>query len=196
MNANYQIRIAAAFLFSINLLCGCDKAKENEKGETKESTDVTQINDSEPDNGSGYLEQANELFKKAKDAGQTTAANAGEWIGDKFSGAMDATGSVAQDTGDWVTETFESLKNQGMTTANNATEWVQEDLQNMSAFEYKVISKEGNGEQALNELGKQRWECFAVDDQSFYLKRQSKSYLRHVPVKDLLKFLPAGGDGG
>lgn len=141
----------------------------------------------------GYLEQANQLFQKAKDAGQTTAGNASEWISDTVSGAMDATGSAAQETGDWVTDTYESLRDQGLTTAGDAKEWVREDLKNINSFEYKVVSKNlSTAEEELNQLGNARWECFAVDDQAFYLKRRSKSYLRHVPVKDLLKFLPVG----
>jgi hypothetical protein len=185
-------------LLSVILLGGCDQQLDTKKDMGTQKTDVVKTDAAEDGSTeeAGYLEQANKLFKKAKDAGQTTASNAGDWISDQVSGAMDATGTAAQGTGDWVSETFDSLKNNGMTSANNATEWVQEDIQNMNAFEYKVVPKQSSDEAMMNKLGKERWDCFAVDATSLYYKRQRKSYLRNVPVKDLLKFLPMGGGDG
>ncbi len=189
-------RLTWGLLFCVAIFLGCDQtpAEQNRDGANAEK--VVQETDAESNEPAGYLEQANQLFQKAKDAGQTTATSASEWVSDQVSGAMDASGSAVQETGDWVNETFESLKDQGLTTAGDATEWVQEDLRNMNSFEYMVIAKNlTTAEEELNRLGNQRWECFAVDDQALYLKRKSKSYLRHVPVKDLFKFLPVGGDG-
>ena len=173
---------------------GCNQSTVAKKdGDSDDATSQAK-SETDDDSGKSYAEQANELFQKAKAAGQTTANNAGEWISDTVSGAMEATGSVAQDTGDWVTDTYESLKDQGLTNANNASEWLQQDIKNINSIEYKTMPKSTeNLEAKLNELGAQRWDCFAVDDNFFYLKRKSKSYLRHVPVKDLLKLIPGGG---
>lgn len=185
--------LAIILLLAIGAM-GCNKNKTVADQENTDEgvTSATQPDDNDESERS-YLQQATDLFEKAKEAGQTTANNAGDWIGSQMSGALEATGNAAQDTGDWVTETYESLKSQGLTSANNATEWLQQDLKNINAIEYKIIPKSAeNLEQKLNELGAQRWDCFAVDDSSFYLKRKSRSYLRHVPVKDLLKLFPTG----
>lgn len=180
-------------LFVSSLAVGCEQKSVAEKDDVPDNTNPVAQSDGEADDEKNYLEQATDLFQKAKDAGQTTASNASEWVSDQVSGAMEATGNAAQDTGDWVSDTYESLKGQGLTSANSATEWLQDDLKNINAIEYKILPKaSGNLQETLNELGAQRWDCFAVDDNSFYLKRKSKSYLRHVPVKDLLKLLPTG----
>lgn len=179
-------------LATVSLICllglGCNAVtNENSGGETGGP------NSESAESNEGYLAQATNLFQKAKEAGETTASNASEWLGSTVNGAMSATGNAAQDTGDWVNETFQSLKAQGMTSASDATQWVQEDIRNMSSFEYLVLPKDlTTASEQLNELGKERWDCFAVDDNAFYLKRQKKSYLKNVPVKDLLKFLPIG----
>lgn len=174
---------------------GCNTEPEK-KAETANETGSS-TPDTDAESNDGYMQQVNQLFEKAKTAGQTTASNAGEWIGDTVSGAVNATGTAAQDTGDWVGDTFQSLKDRGLTTANDATEWVQQDLRNMRSFEYKILSRaDGVNEEQLNNLGSDRWECFAVDGAAFYFKRQKTSYLKNVPVKDLLKFIPLnGGDG-
>ncbi len=185
--------------FAITLsLAGCDSDKDGKADNAKAETNNESTEEDE--GSSGLAQQAQEMFEKAKEAGMTSASNASEWVNDQWSGMVDGTNDMAQDTSDWVTETYESLRDRGMTTANDATQWVQDDFNSMYAFEYKVLAKSTEGletlESELNQLGAQSWECFATDENAFYFKRQKKSYLRNVPVKDLLKFLPMGGAVG
>jgi len=54
----------------------------------------------------------------------------------------------------------------------------------------------------LNEAGKSRWECYHVSDlpggMRFFMKRQKRSYLKNLPLKDVLKLVPLldGGEEG
>jgi hypothetical protein len=54
-------------------------------------------------------------------------------------------------------------------------------------------------EQELNELGRERWECFSVQvsgkQTRFFFKRPVRSYVGSVPVSTLLNLLPGIGDG-
>ena len=124
-----------------------------------------------------------------------------------LSDAGDATGQTADDTMKWVNEMYDSLSKQGLTHAKDAQTWVAEDWNAINAWEYKVVSVDSKQiasnpevlEEKLNEAGKQRWECFHVSDgiggTMFYMKRQKKSYLKNVPLKDMLKLIPLL-DGG
>ena len=54
-------------------------------------------------------------------------------------------------------------------------------------------------ETTMNELGVERWECFAVvregDSLHLFFKRPVKSYLKHIPVSDLWKLVPGKDEG-
>jgi hypothetical protein len=49
-------------------------------------------------------------------------------------------------------------------------------------------------EAMLNRYGRERWECFWIEEEGelkrFHFKRRARSYLKHIPFKDLLKILP------
>ena len=119
-----------------------------------------------------------------------------------ISDASDATSQTADDTMDWVNEMYKSLSDRGLTSANNAGDWVAQDWNAINAWEYKVVNVDHkqiaeNPEvlsEQLNENGKHRWECFHVSDVNsgtiFYMKRQKKSYLRNIPLKDMMKLIP------
>ncbi len=177
---------------------GCDVQYADGSTESDRKKAEAESSDEEGDEREkrGYLQQAQDLLDKAKGAGQETVSEAGEWINDTVGSAGDAAEGLGQN----VSELYESLRDRGMTSARDAQQWVQEDFQNMYSFEYKILPKtevaDGNLESTLNELGRERWDCFEVDEAAFYFKRQKKSYLRNVPVKDLLRFLPMGvGEG-
>ncbi len=116
--------------------------------------------------------------------------------------AGDATGQTTDDTMKWVNEIYKSLSDRGMTSAKSAGDWVAEDWSSMYAWQYKVVSVDSkqiadNPEvlaEKLNESGEQRWECFHVSDgidgTMFYMKRRKKSYLKHVPLKDMMRLIP------
>ncbi len=86
-------------------------------------------------------------------------------------------------------------------TAGKAADWTEDDLRKIGAWEYKVVRFEDSSDEALqeelNELGAERWECYWVeeteDDPRFYFKKTKRSYLRYVPIGDLMRvFLPDG----
>lgn len=114
-----------------------------------------------------------------------------------FNKAGDATEQTADDAMAWANDMYKSLSERGMTTSSNVTDWISEDWNNINAWEYQVINVGADTEsqqEKLNESGKQRWECFHVSETStgitFYMKRQKKSYMKSLPLKDMLKLVP------
>jgi len=157
--------------------------------------DATEVGD-----GETVLGIAARLFGKAKSKSGTTATGASQWVQDKLSGAADASSQSADDTLKWANETFESLKSQGLTTAQSTSEWLGQDYNNMESWEYKVVTLKGTDEELatqLNELGKVGWDCFNTESNPtgtrFYFKKQTFSYMRHLPFKDIIKLVPAMG---
>ena len=138
-----------------------------------------------------------DLVGQAKESAPSLE-DAKKWLSD----AGDATGQTADDTMKWVNDAYKSLSDNGMTTAKNAKDWVAEDWNSINAWEYKVVSVNMTElsdnpnilEETLNANGKLRWECFHVSDNSgttrFYMKRHKKSFLKNVPLKDMLKLIP------
>lgn len=149
----------------------------------------------------GVLDKAAGLLEKAKQAAPTVGGTK-KWFGDQITGASEATGDTAEATSKWIAETYKSLKDSGLTTADSAQEWLKDDWKNIGAWDYKVIimpivtGKESAAEveQQLNELGSDRWQCFNVSPNAtgtvMYFKRSRDSYMKHVPLKDVLHFVP------
>lgn len=115
-----------------------------------------------------------------------------------FNDAGDATGQTADDTMKWANEMYKSLSERGMTTTTNVKDWISEDWNNINAWEYQVVSVQTEDPAALqkklNESGSQRWDCFHVSSSgaktTFFMKRQKKSYMKSLPLKDMLKLIP------
>ena len=150
----------------------------------------------ESDNG--VLSAAAALLQKARESGATNATDAAKWVQQQASGGA----QVAEDSAAWVGDMFQSLKSRGLTTADNVSDWVTDDFKSMGGWEYKIV--EGlPDEEKMNELGGSRWECFHVAPPTlahgpmvFFYKRQKRSYLRNIPMKDLLKLMPLMSNGG
>ena len=91
------------------------------------------------------------------------------------------------------TETFED----GKKWTEESKAWLAKDLENIGDWEYKVVSygpKEFKAlENDLNELGKERWQCFWVEpsgkEKVFYFKRTKMSYLSKIPTGALLRIM-------
>ncbi len=146
------------------------------------------------------LGTASQLFEQAKSKSGETAFGATAWVQDKLNGAAEAGSQSADDSMKWANETYESLKAQGLTTAQSTSEWLGQDYDNMESWEYKVITLPGSDEELalkLNEFGKQGWNCFNTESRNegvrFYLKKQTFSYMRHLPFKDIIKLVPMMG---
>ncbi len=104
----------------------------------------------------------------------------------------------------WAEEKFEEAKAAGETQATNATEWIQEDLKLAGTWEYKVVVTETRDlekvQETLNQLGRERWECYSSvpDSQGLMLqfKRPNTSVIRSLPARDLIRLMPLLGLGG
>jgi hypothetical protein len=91
------------------------------------------------------------------------------------------------------TETFED----GKKLTEESKAWLAKDLENIGDWEYKVVSygtKDFKAlEKDLNELGKERWQCFWVEaagkEKVFYFKRTKMSYLSKIPTGALLRIM-------
>ena len=98
---------------------------------------------------------------------------------------------------------YEAAKKAGDIDAGSVTEWLKSDYESIGDWEYRVIqvdSKDSSVLQTcLNTEGQDRWEVFWVregaGDFTFFLKRPVRSYLRSIPLSDLLKLIPGGGGG-
>lgn len=129
------------------------------------------------------------------------------WIGDRLKQAANggnnaaaAASDAADGTAEWANDVYKQLKDRGLTTANSAGQWVTEDYQSLGDWEYKIIKLDSDqsveqSEKELNELGRSRWECFQVTAASgnahyYFFKRPKKSYLKNIPLRDMLKLVP------
>jgi len=83
----------------------------------------------------------------------------------------------------------------GENVPSDVYEWVREDLARSGAWEYRVHVLESSApdqlHNALNALGRDRWECLSLLPSDGKLvavmKRPMKSYLQHLPVWAVLR---------
>ena len=96
---------------------------------------------------------------------------------------------------------YEAAKKAGDIDAGSVGEWLKSDYESVGDWEYRVIqvdSKDSSVLQTcLNTEGQDRWEVFWIregsGDFTFFLKRPVRSYMRSIPLSDLLKLIPGGG---
>ena len=97
---------------------------------------------------------------------------------------------------------YERARETGEQVPGDIADWLKEDLDRIGDWEYRLLSvssfSDETVEAKLNDLGAERWECFAVLHEGgrtrLFLKRPARSYLKHIPVTDLWKLVPTGGD--
>ena len=109
----------------------------------------------------------------------------------------------AAETGVWdeVERLYESAKETGERVPKDIYDWIREDIENLGDWEYRVVELENSDakslEGQLNELGQERWECIWVQTSGkttrFFLKRPVRSYMKTLPLSQLLKLIPTGG---
>ncbi len=211
------ILVCSVTVFAVVACCGCsdetvtnDSATDSEMAETEVAgesrptpTALTQQSDELPaaaqQESSGLMDKAGKLLSGAKQASGKQVEKTGEWIKGAWDGASDSTGNAVEGSLDWANQTFKTLKDQGLTTASSTGQWLNEDWQNMESWQYKVVAANSvpaeELETKLNELGKQGWECFSIDDQRMIFKKASESYLRRLPFKDILRLAPLLNQG-
>jgi hypothetical protein len=124
-----------------------------------------------------------------------------------------ATGAAAQDDAAVEAEAesdiweeirglYERAKETGERVPGDVADWLKEDLASIGDWEYRLLSLSSSSDETveakLNELGAERWECFAVlhagGRTRLFLKRPARSFLTHIPIADLWKLVPTGGD--
>jgi hypothetical protein len=120
----------------------------------------------------------------------------------------EAAGEAEADLSLWeqVQKLYEAAKAAGEKVPRDIYEWVRQDLESGSRWEYKVLELESAAaaalEEGLNTEGAEGWECFWVQPAArgktrFLMKRPGKSYLRQLPLGQLIRFVPGGNaDGG
>ena len=73
-----------------------------------------------------------------------------------------------------------------------------DDIENIGDWEYKIVTfgseKIKDIEMQLNTLGRERWQCFWVEQvsdnsKSFYFKRTKMSYLSKIPTGAILRIM-------
>jgi hypothetical protein len=90
----------------------------------------------------------------------------------------------------------------GEKVPDDVAEWARQDLQRIGRWEYRIERLAAADDEALeahlNRLGRERWECYwlraEADGIVLFLKRPARSYLRSIPVSDLLRLLPASSE--
>jgi hypothetical protein len=93
---------------------------------------------------------------------------------------------------------YKRVKSTDEIVPDNAIEWAEQDIKKIGDWDYivaKLKSKNTNEiEDILNEYGRSRWECFWMEINSntttLYMKRPARSYLKHLPLKELMKAIP------
>jgi len=112
-------------------------------------------------------------------------------------GGDGATGSEKPTTWGEVQRLYEKARRTGEDVPGDAYEWMKQDLEKIGDWEYRVLAFDSAAdaeiERKLNELGQDRWECFAVvpGESSLRLlfKRPVESYAGTIPHSDLLKLM-------
>ena len=202
--------VARLFLFyaivGISILSGCSSSVVENDGVPVAQADQDPLSEQAVEDEDSILAQAASIIDQAKESGSSQAEVASQWLSERMQDVSDSTSQAAGVTGEWATETFQYLKDQGLTTANSTQEWLSEDIQNMGAWHYKVVTLDLTQptvqmEVTLNELGKERWECFHVLPSSegqttLFFKKSRRSYLKSIPFKDAMRLLPLLGSGG
>ena len=195
-------RFNLPFVVAILLAIGCSSESPLARSEgvaTTAKTTATQDAES-----ATPAEPATQTYAQKLAAALEQAAATKDAVVDQLSAAGEAGGQSASDSVTWATEMYNSLKEQGLTKADNTQQWLANDWKLAGAWEYHVETLVSDADIAaqLNELGKERWECFHVvppaagQVTTFYFKRPAQSYLNNLPMKDLMHLLPLMGTGG
>ncbi len=93
---------------------------------------------------------------------------------------------------------YQRVKEKGEKVPDDAIQWAMTDVKKIGDWDYKVLRVPVDDpaaiEKTLNELGSSRWDCFWIDEgrdgKTLYLKRTARSYLKHIPLRDVLRVIP------
>jgi hypothetical protein len=99
-------------------------------------------------------------------------------------------------------EKYAETLGDGKNLTDKSKEWILKDIENIGDWEYKIQSfgpeQSKEIEKKLNELGKERWQCFWVEsskkEKIFYFKRTRMSYLSKIPTGAILRIMADFGN--
>ena len=99
-----------------------------------------------------------------------------------------------------VLDMYERAKSAGEQVPKDVYAWAKQDLGKIGDWEYLVtdlpLADAGTIQKRLNELGTDRWECIWIHSSGgnthFIFKRPSLSYLKNIPLSQLMKLLTRG----
>ena len=94
-------------------------------------------------------------------------------------------------------EKYAETVGDGKKLTGKSKEWMLKDIENIGDWEYKVVTfgteEAMEVEKNLNELGRERWQCFWVESnkkqKTFYFKRTKMSYLSKIPTGAILRIM-------
>ena len=108
----------------------------------------------------------------------------------------------AEETTLWedVVALYDRAKAAGERVPKDVYDWAKQDVHKIGDWQYRVADLEASDaaevETWLNELGAERWECLWVeshgDKTRYILKRPARSYLKTLPLSDVLKLIQMG----
>ena len=120
-------------------------------------------------------------------------------------GSSDETENDEAESGTWrdALRFYEKARQTGEEAPGDAYEWMRQDLERVGDWQYRVLVLDGAGEaeieEKLNEMGRDRWDCFAAlaEGSSLRLlfKRPVESYVGAIPHNELLKLLRDRDEG-
>ncbi len=159
--------------------------------------------DDKPSTAKRFLELATKVIDEKAKSGSQEARKLQEMMADKLGDVTESGSQITEDATKWANDAFNSLKDKGLTSADSAKDWVTQDIRNMNALKYKVIEVSLDDlsavEDQLNELGELRWDCFHAVEQGsktvLFFKKERRSILKNIPVKDMLRLVPLMNDG-
>lgn len=148
--------------------------------------------------------QVQQLYEAAKASGSTTAETTRQWVSEQLQQAANSGDKMARQTAESLQSLYEQAHSAGETTAGSVSDWVMDDVAKMGSWQYLVrVIKTKDAEtlaKDLNALGSDRWECFHVlpteNGNVYYFKKRRRSYLQHIPARELLRMLPLLPMGG
>jgi hypothetical protein len=124
---------------------------------------------------------------------------------DQLPPALPDDGPASEAAGDaWqrIESLYQRALEAGEKVPDDVAEWARQDLQRIGRWEYRIEKLPAVDDEALeahlNRLGQERWECYwlraEADGTTLFLKRPARSYLRSLPVSDLLRLLPTSSE--
>jgi len=102
-----------------------------------------------------------------------------------------------------VRRLYEEARGKGEDLSGSFFQWMREDIAQYNTWEYEVITVALGDDaivaEGMNALGEERWECVGAyphkNRLTLLFKRRPRSYLREIPVKEMMTLFGLGVAG-